>query len=349
MAAFPFGIELTQGYRPSQSSRSSLYAWDDHVPESPGFAMLTTDRLKRRLRLRDLDTLMAVVQAGGMRKAAVALHMSQGAVSKAIAELESALGVRLLERTAKGVEATVYGQALLRRGRIIFDELRQGVSELNYLAEPGVGEMALAVGESLAASVVPAVIERVHRQYPRIAFKVESGDPPVLIDHFLRQRRCELVMLRPWIPISDPDIESEPLFTERIAVVAGSQSVWARRRKLTLAELIDEPWILSHVEAREGSPLQRALTANGLQLPPRLILSGSLNLRYSLLATQRYLTVMPMTILRLCPGRGAVKALPVDLPTWEMPTVIATLRGRQLGPVGELFREQARAVAATLA
>ncbi|HWH74328.1 MAG TPA: LysR family transcriptional regulator [Methylibium sp.] len=311
--------------------------------------MITTERLKRRLRLRDLDTLMAVVQAGGMRKAADALHMSQGAVSKAIAELESVLGVRLLERTAKGVEPTLYGRALLRRGRVIFDELRQGVSEINHLAEPGVGELALGVGESLAASVVPAVIDRVHRLHPRITFKVESGDPPVLLDHFLRQRHCELVMLRPWQAITDPDIDSEPLFNERIAVVAGQQSEWARRRKLTLAQLMDEPWILSHVEAREGSPLQRALAANGLPLPPRLMLSGSLNLRYSLLATQRYLTLMPMTILRLCPGRGAVKALPLQLPSWELPTVMATLRGRELSPVGQLFREQAREVAALLA
>ena len=311
--------------------------------------MITTDRLKRRLRLRDLDTLMAVVQAGGMRKAADALHMSQGAVSKAVAELESELGVRLLERSAKGVEATVYGQALLRRGRAIFDELRQGVNELNHLAEPGVGELSLGVGESLAASVVPAVIERVHRKHPRITFKVESGDPPVLLDHFLRSRLCELVMLRPWAPISDADIDAQALFHERIAVVAGADSPWARRRKLTLAELIDEPWVLSHVEVRAGSPVLQALEASGLPLPPRLTLTGSLNLRYSLLATQRYLTVMPITILRLCAGRGAVKALPVELPSWTMPTLVATLRGRELSPVARLFLDQAREVAATLA
>lgn len=311
--------------------------------------MLTTDRLKRRLKLRDLDTLMAVVQAGGMRKAADALHMSQGAVSKAIADLEDVLGVRLLERSARGVEPTAHGQALLRRGRVIFDELRQGANELNFLSEPGVGELAIGAGESLAASVAPAVIDRVHRQYPRISFKVESGDPPVLLHHFLRQRLCELVMLRPWEPIADSDIYSEPLFHERIAVVAGTHSPWARRRKLRLAELMDEPWILSHVEVRAGSPVLRALESNGLPLPARLIVSGSLNLRYSLLATQHYLTVMPMTILRLCPGRGAVKALPVELPSWEMPTVMASLRRRELSPVAKLFLGQARELAATLA
>ncbi len=311
--------------------------------------MITADRLKRRLKLRDLDTLMAVAQAGGMRKAAEVLHLSQGAVSKAIAELEDALGVRLLDRTAKGVEPTIYGQALLRRGRVIFDELRQGANEIGFMLDPGVGELSVGVGESLAASVVPATIECMHRQHPRLLFRVESGDPPVLLNHFLRERICEVVMLRPWEDITDPDLHAEALFHERISLVASVNSAWARRRKLSLEELIDEPWILSHVEVRSGSPVVQALEARGLPLPPRLTLSGSLNLRYSLLATGRYVTVMPATILKLCPGRGAVKALPIDLPAWEKPTVVATLRHRELSPVSRLFIECARAVAGDFA
>ncbi|HEV8311951.1 MAG TPA: LysR family transcriptional regulator [Burkholderiaceae bacterium] len=306
------------------------------------------DRLKRRVKLRDLDTLMAVAQAGGMRKAAEQLHMSQPAVSKAIAELEGALGVRLLDRTSKGVEPTVYGRALLRRGQVIFDELRQGVNEIGFLAEPGVGELSIGCGESLMASLVPAVIDRMHRQHPRLVFKMESGDPPVLLNHFLRERICEMVMLRPWELLTDPDLHVEPLFHERIAVVADARSAWARRRKLGLAELIDEPWILSHVEVRPGSPVMQAFEDQGIGLPKNLILSGSLNLRYSLLATGRYLTVMPSTVLKFCPGRGAVKALPVELPRWPIPTVVATLRHRVLSSVAKLFTERARELSAGL-
>jgi DNA-binding transcriptional LysR family regulator len=306
------------------------------------------DRLKRRVKLRDLDTLMAVAQAGGMRKAAERLHMSQPAVSKAIAELEGALGVRLLDRTSKGVEPTVYGRALLRRGQVIFDELRQGVNEIGFLAEPGVGELSIGCGESLMASLVPAVIDRMHRQHPRLVFKMESGDPPVLLNHFLRERICEMVMLRPWEVLTDPDLQVEPLFHERIAVVADTRSAWARRRKLGLAELIDEPWILSHVEVLPGSPVMQAFEDQCTGLPKNLTLSGSLNLRYSLLATGRYLTVMPSTVLKFCPGRGAVKALPVELPRWPIPTVVATLRHRVLSPVAVLFIERARELSAGL-
>jgi DNA-binding transcriptional LysR family regulator len=80
-------------------------------------------RLKRRLKLRDLDTLLAVAQCGSMAKAAAHLSVSQPAVSKAIADMEATIGVRLFERTAQGVELTMYGRVLLKSGVAIFDDL----------------------------------------------------------------------------------------------------------------------------------------------------------------------------------------------------------------------------------
>src|SRR5438046_1537190 len=74
--------------------------------------LMDLDRLRRRVRLRDLETLAAVVEAGGMRKAAEALHISQPAVSRAIRDLEEKLGVQLLQRGRRGVELTHFGEAL---------------------------------------------------------------------------------------------------------------------------------------------------------------------------------------------------------------------------------------------
>ena len=91
-----------------------------------------------------------------------------------------------------------------------------------------------------------------------------------------------------------------------------------------------------------------AFEARGLALPRRLMLSGSLNVRYRLLATGRYVTVMPMTVLKLCAGRGAVKTLPVELPPWALPTVVATLRHREPSAVARRFIERTREVSARL-
>ena len=98
-------------------------------------------RIGRRVRLRDLHILFAVAQQGSMAKAGAHLGMSQSAVSQAIAALEGALKVRLLDRTSRGVELTMYGTALMRRGQAAFDELRSGVKDIEFLTDPEVGEV----------------------------------------------------------------------------------------------------------------------------------------------------------------------------------------------------------------
>src|SRR3954452_3595763 len=117
-------------------------------------------RIGKRVRLRDLHILFAVVQHGSMAKAGLHLGMSQSAVSQAIAALEHALQVPLLDRTRRGVELTMYGAALIQRGQAAFDELRAGVKDIESLRDPGSGEVRIACTESIAAGILPPAIER---------------------------------------------------------------------------------------------------------------------------------------------------------------------------------------------
>ena len=122
--------------------------------------MQMSDRIGRRIRLQDVHVLMAVVQAGSMRKAAQQLNTSQPNISKSIADLEHALGVRLLDRQRQGVEPTEYGRALLDCGTAVFDELRQGVKNIEFLADPATGEARVGGSPFLAATLACAVIDR---------------------------------------------------------------------------------------------------------------------------------------------------------------------------------------------
>ena len=81
------------------------------------------DRIGRRLRLRDLRVLFEVMQSGTLAKAAVQLRVSQPAVSQVIVDLEHALGVKLFDRSSRGVEPTLYARALLARGRAAIREV----------------------------------------------------------------------------------------------------------------------------------------------------------------------------------------------------------------------------------
>src|ERR1043165_5299885 len=127
-----------------------------------------SDRIGRRMKLQDLHVLMAVMQARSMGKAAQRLNISQPAISRSIAELEHALGVRLLDRHRQGVVPTEYGRALLDCGVAVFDDLRQGVKNIEFLADPAAGEARIGCNPFIAASFVATVIERVSNQYPRI-------------------------------------------------------------------------------------------------------------------------------------------------------------------------------------
>src|SRR5712671_7118019 len=109
--------------------------------------MQLSDRIGRRMKLHDLNVLMAVVQAGSMSKAAALLNTTQSAISRSIADLEQTIGARLLDRGPQGVEPTQYGRALLKRGVVAFDELKPGVQDIEFLSDPGAGE--LRVGSSL--------------------------------------------------------------------------------------------------------------------------------------------------------------------------------------------------------
>src|SRR6266853_5456499 len=122
----------------------------------------------RRLKFRDLQVFFAVVQSGSMAKAATQLGLTQPAVSDIVAGLEQMFAVRLFDRHPRGVEPTIYARALLKRGRAAFDELRQGIRDIEFLSDPTTGELKIGCPGSVAAGILPAAVEHFRRQSPRV-------------------------------------------------------------------------------------------------------------------------------------------------------------------------------------
>src|SRR3954453_21735786 len=112
------------------------------------------DPIVRRLKLRDLRVLLAVTKVGSMAKAATQLGISQPAISRAIADMETMLGVSLFDRSPQGVEPTPYGRALIKRGATVFNELNQGVKDIQYIADPTAGELRFASTIGLSESIL---------------------------------------------------------------------------------------------------------------------------------------------------------------------------------------------------
>jgi DNA-binding transcriptional LysR family regulator len=310
--------------------------------------MPVSDRVGRRIKLHDLHVLLAVVEAGSMGKAARRLNTTQPAVSRSVAELEHMLGVRLLDRGSDGVAPTQYGRALIDSSLAAFDELRQGVKNIEFLADPTIGEIRIGGNDAIIAGLLPTVFTRLRSDYPGIAIHVMQLAAVQQQYRELRERRIDLVLGRIAQPIEE-DFSTEILFYERSFVVAGPKNRWLRRRKIELAELANEPWTLPTPDTLIGSLVADAFRASGLEFPRRAVATGSIHLHMALIASGPFLAILPGSMLRFAPNRAALKVLPVELPIPPWPTGIMRLKNRTVSPAAKLFIECAREVVKPLA
>lgn len=303
--------------------------------------MTQTDRIERRIKLHDIRVLMSVVQAGSMSKAAEQLGTAQPALSRSIAELEHALGVRLLDRSPRGVEPTAYGRALIKRGMAVFDELQQGVRDIEHLADPSTGELRVGSTEAIAGAILSPLIERLSREHRRIGFHVVTGDLGRLL-RSLADRTIEVAISRLHQPITDEQYAIETLFHDSYVVVAGRRSPWARRRKIQLSELVNERWSLLPLDTLPGALQADAFMTSGLAMPRVTVSTLSLTVHNQLLASGRFLSVQPSFLSRL-PGRHpSVIALPVELPSTRRPVGVIILKNRTLSPLAQFFIDNVR-------
>lgn len=304
-----------------------------------------------RLRLRDLHLFFTVVQWGSMAKAATQLGMSQPAISAVVANLEHALGVKLFDRQPQGVVPTLYGQALLRRGTAAFDELKQGIREIQGLADPSAGEVHVGAPESIAASILPAIIDQVVERYPRIAVHVTQVSTATLDFRELRDRKFDLVIARIDAPLDaslGEDLAVEKLFDDRTVLATAATSKWARRKTVRLSELRDASWILTPPGTINTALVADAFKAAGLEAPKPNLVTFSAHLRAHLAASGRFVTAIPLSTFRANARRFDLRVLPVKLPVRPWPVAIVMLKDRTLSPIVERFIESARDVSKTI-
>jgi DNA-binding transcriptional LysR family regulator len=299
--------------------------------------------VERRLKLRELRILLAVVKAGSMAKAATDLAISQPNVSKAIADLEHTFGVRLLDRSSRGVEPTAYGLAVIKRATAMFDELQQSVKEVDFLADPTSGELRLGCSD-FAAGVVGVAIERMSRRYPRITFEVVSAGAGELQRH-LESRNIELFVATDQQTLSEDDFVTEILYDDPLIAVADAQHPLTRRRTIELAELVHQPWAMPPANTISGRYVREVFHAHRLPLPTTIVSTYSSVLRHHLVGNAGFITVLPKPMFEIMAKGLSIKALPVHLPTPRRTVVLVILRKRTLSSIAQLFIETLRAAA----
>jgi DNA-binding transcriptional LysR family regulator len=226
----------------------------------------------------------------------------------------------------------------------VFDELHQTIKNIQFLADPQAGEVRIGCNPFLAASFASAVIDRLSQRYPRIVFHLVTGGNDALRRE-LSERNLDLAIARRFEPLADEHFNVEFLYDDSYVVVAGAQNPWARRRKIALAELVNETWALPGPESVTGSVATEAFRAIGLDYPRARVLTISPEARISLLVTDHFLSIFPASALRFPAKRPEIKVLPIDLQVARVSIGIVTLKHRTLSPATRIVIEHAREIA----
>ena len=220
--------------------------------------------------------------------------------------------------------------------------------DIEFLTDPAAGEVRIGSNPFLAASFVSAVVDRLSRRYPRIVFHLVVATPEALLKE-LSERNVDLLIARRIGLFAIGQLGFEFLFDDPFVVAAGAQSPWVRRRRIKLAELVNESWVLPPPASAFGLVVMEAFRASGLDYPRTTVVTFSPEVRIRLLATGRFVAIFPASALRLPTRHPEIKILPVELPTARVPIAIVTLKNRTLSPAARLFIEHAREFAKPLA
>src|SRR5262249_33200571 len=185
----------------------------------------------------------------------------------------------------------------------VFDELKQSVREIEFLADPTTGELKIACPLAISFTVIPHVIERFAEKYPRVTLHFDEVASASGARNFpeLRDRKYDLVLARGSSLHEDhqaDDLNIAFLFDDQLVITAGAQSKWARRRRIDLAELVDEPWIMQAPQTWNHQRLAEAFHARGLDMPKASLLTLSMPIITHFLAKGRSIAAIPRSVAR---------------------------------------------------
>lgn len=230
------------------------------------------DFLVRRLRLRHLDLLVALAEAGTMRAAAERLHLSQPAISKMLLEAEDALGARLFERSRQGVQPTPAGAAAVHRARVVLGELAHAHDEVQAIRHGA--STVLRVGSFSVTAAVPAAVVQLRRRMPGAAVRLHEGRVGELIRQLLDgDLDCVFGALTTELLAGDVlrQLRSEVLLHDRLCVLAARSNPLAKRRRLRWLDLRNEHWVAPPKQTLVRQAFMTAFLNEGAEPPEPVI------------------------------------------------------------------------------
>jgi len=283
---------------------------------------MTSARLERwitrKFRLRHVELIAELHDCRSILKASKRLSLTQPTVTKALRDVESTLGVKLFERSNRGLEPTAYGEIFARHAKIVLAQLRHAAEELESLRAGYSGKVTVGTLLAASASILPDAIALLKKERPGVAISVVVGTYDVLMPSLLVG---DLDMVLGRLPEEGRSraLVYEEFYAEPICIVARRGHPLSRKRRLTLRDLVNEAWLLPLPETALRRQIERAFVEAGAPLPRNVIESVSILTNRALLRKSDCVGVMPYHVALDDVEQGLLAILPVKLKSIESP------------------------------
>jgi DNA-binding transcriptional LysR family regulator len=307
---------------------------DNQVPDA-SVQLPSLPSMVSRLRFKQVALLIALDEFGSLHKAAESLHMTQPAATKALHEMEDALGVSLFDRSSRGMESTELGRCVIRYARLIQSDMRNLREELSGIMQGKGGR--LSIGTIMGATpIVTRALLRLREVQPEASIEI-TEDTSARQLMLLDQGRIDVMVGRSSVSSKPAVYDYYQLREEPLCVVSGLDHPLARARSVRLKELMDTPWILFSHTMPMRIWIESEFKLEGLRVPDNIIETASQFVTLTLLGQSGMVAVLPLDIAHFFAARNMVCILPVHMKTKIEPYGIVTRKHAHISSICKMF------------
>ena len=307
--------------------------------------MTQIDRvLRSNLKLRHLQLLVALDQFRHLGRAAEFLAQTQPAVSKSLAEIERMFGLDLFVRSTRGTEPTAFGAAVVRFARSVLADYARTRDEIAAVASGAAGRVNVGAMVVATPGLLARAVELLKQRSALTTVFVEEGDLTRLLPR-LRVGELDLFVGRLEPGYASPDLETEPLYEERMRIVARPDHPLARANKPSWAQLAQAPWVMPPPWASSRIKLHQLFYKHKLDPPTDIVESASFLVTLTFVRERAALAFVADSVARQLNREGLAKPLRISAPIELPPVGMITMRHRMRTPACEQLMECLRKAA----
>lgn len=277
----------------------------------------------------DLDKFARIAELGSFVRAATELGISQPALSKSIGKLERKIGVKLLERRARGVVPSAYGEVLLRSLLPALADLNSALQDIDSMKGGKGGVVSIGASPSVASYFLPKVIERLLRSKRQISLNITEGLVEELLEKVLSGKLDFAITTKALMDMPD-ELVFQNLFRDTFVVCCGALHPLARKREVTVRELCDYPWVLAPRRGVQRREFEKNFKRQGVNPPSAIVETSSGALSKNLVIEQGFLSLLPRELIGYERSKGDIVELRVPVLAWERQISLVRRRGRVL-------------------